>query len=148
MLSFPLNCLQSHIYIYTVYYNEIVKNVETSCPNNEVSKVSKKIWRRMISKDSILNGLVLLCDSHTLLWKNGKYMVAGQSTALFSVLQRHLQSKTWEEPSTFSWAVVDRLLATGAWRFPWRHAFSLRRRIGTIHTPFQRQWSFHCCNMW
>lgn len=107
---------------------------ERKTVRNEMSRVSKEIWQLIILKDCIPKCLELSCAvvnltfsaspsrsqsrGKLILKKNGKYMVTGQSKALFSILQRHLQWNTWEKLNTFSWAVVGQLLATGAWRFP------------------------------
>lgn len=79
--------------------------------------------------------------------KAGKYMVAGQSTALFSILLRCSLGKTREKLSTFSWAVVEWLLATGAWRSPpaaYIHfeETHLNYTYATPNVKRERHWSF------
>lgn len=119
---------------------------------SEMLKVSKETWQLIILKDCIPKGLELSCvgliltlpassSGSQLKGKRAlkkKCQIYGYWSVQSLVLcSPETQARTWEELSTFSWAVVGQLLATGAWRFPRWHTFSLKRRIYTTHVPLQ-----------
>lgn len=160
-VKYQCDCIHSPFRIENMWFNETEKNSRDKRSEIKCQRFQRKSDSLFFQRTALpavwsfyVLDLTLSASSSgsqpkvkRILKQNGKYMVAGQSTALFSILQRHLQWKTWEELSTFSWAVVGWLLATGAWRFPWRHIFSLKGRVYTTHTPLQtsnkkRQWCF------